>query len=63
MGGDYLNVEHANVQLAHCGSPPVRLVLGSHAVDTMRDKLRHSVEEIESWLSVSTLKDGKTDPM
>ena len=33
----------------------MRLVLGSHAVDTMRDKLRHSIEEIESWRVVSSL--------
>jgi hypothetical protein len=34
----------------------VRLVLGSHAVDTMRDKLRHSIEEIENWRVVSNLE-------
>ena len=39
-----------------CGSPPVRLLLGSHAVDTMRDKLRHSIEEIENWRAISSLE-------
>ncbi|KAK9478156.1 hypothetical protein V1514DRAFT_83711 [Lipomyces japonicus] len=36
-------------ELAHCRNPPLRLALGSDAVATMRDKLRHAVEEVEDW--------------
>ena len=43
-------------QLAHCGSPPVRMLLGTHALDTMRDKLRDMLEVLENWSSVAQLE-------
>ncbi|ODQ64732.1 NAD(P)-binding protein [Nadsonia fulvescens var. elongata DSM 6958] len=36
-------------ETAHCEVPPMRLILGTQALETMRDKLRSSVEEIEDW--------------
>lgn len=36
-------------QLGHCRYPPLRLVLGSFAVDSVRDRLRSVIEEIEDW--------------
>ncbi|KAI5280603.1 hypothetical protein KEM54_003611 [Ascosphaera aggregata] len=36
-------------QLGHCSFPPLRLLLGSYAVDCTRDKLRYIMEEIERW--------------
>ncbi|KAF1985904.1 NAD(P)-binding protein [Aulographum hederae CBS 113979] len=36
-------------QLAHCSYPPLRLILGSYAVDSIRDRLRSIIEEIEDW--------------
>lgn len=36
-------------QLGHCSFPPLRLVLGSFAVESIRDRLRGITEEIEDW--------------
>ena len=36
-------------QLGHCLYPPLRLLLGSYAVDSIRDRLRSVIEEIEDW--------------
>lgn len=36
-------------QLAHCSYPPLRLLLGSYAVDSIRDRMRSIIEEIEDW--------------
>jgi hypothetical protein len=35
-------------QLAHCRYPPLRLLLGSYAVESIRDRLRSIIEEV-SW--------------
>ncbi|KAH8689652.1 short chain dehydrogenase/reductase family protein [Talaromyces proteolyticus] len=40
-------------QLGHCSFPPLRLILGSYAVDTIRDRLRCITEEIEDWKHLS----------
>ncbi|KAK3676334.1 1,2-dihydroxy-3-keto-5-methylthiopentene dioxygenase [Recurvomyces mirabilis] len=36
-------------QLGHCKYPPLRLLLGSFAVESVRDRLRSVIEEIEDW--------------
>lgn len=36
-------------QLGHCNYPPLRLLLGSFAVESVRDRLRTIIEEIEDW--------------
>jgi NAD(P)-dependent dehydrogenase (short-subunit alcohol dehydrogenase family) len=36
-------------QLGHCSFPPLRLLLGSYAVESIRDRLRSIIEEIEDW--------------
>lgn len=36
-------------QLGHCRYPPLRLVLGTYAVESVRDRLRSVIEEIEDW--------------
>jgi hypothetical protein len=33
-------------ELGHCVHPPLRLLLGSHAVDSVRDRLRSTLEEV-----------------
>ena len=40
-------------QLAHCSYPPLRLLLGSYAVESIRDRLRSIIEEIEDWKHLS----------
>lgn len=40
-------------QLAHCSFPPLRLLLGSYAVESIRDRLRCIIEEIEDWKHLS----------
>lgn len=40
-------------QLGHCSFPPLRLLLGSYAVDSVRDRLRSVIEEIEDWKHLS----------
>ncbi|RYP61906.1 hypothetical protein DL770_009683 [Monosporascus sp. CRB-9-2] len=36
-------------QLGHCSFPPLRLVLGSYAIESIRDRLRSVTEELEDW--------------
>lgn len=36
-------------QLGHCRYPPLRLLLGSFAIESIRDRLRSIIEEIEDW--------------
>ncbi|EFX00652.1 short chain dehydrogenase reductase [Grosmannia clavigera kw1407] len=36
-------------QLAHCAFPPLRLLLGSYAIESIRDRLRSVTEELEDW--------------
>ncbi|KAK8034806.1 hypothetical protein PG993_009801 [Apiospora rasikravindrae] len=36
-------------QLGHCAYPPLRLVLGSYAIESIRDRLRSVTEELEDW--------------
>jgi len=36
-------------QLGHCTFPPLRLLLGTFAVDSIRDRLKSIIEEIEDW--------------
>ncbi|KIV80504.1 hypothetical protein PV11_08000 [Exophiala sideris] len=36
-------------QLGHCRYPPLRLLLGSFAVESIRDRLKSIIEEIEDW--------------
>jgi NAD(P)-dependent dehydrogenase (short-subunit alcohol dehydrogenase family) len=36
-------------QLGHCSYPPLRLLLGSFAVESVRDRLRSIIEELEDW--------------
>ncbi|KAF1957563.1 NAD(P)-binding protein [Byssothecium circinans] len=40
-------------QLGHCSYPPLRLLLGSYAVESIRDRLRCIIEEIEDWKYLS----------
>nr|POE56800.1 putative oxidoreductase [Quercus suber] len=40
-------------QLGHCRFPPLRLLLGSFAVESVRDRLRSITEEIEDWKFLS----------
>lgn len=39
-------------QLAHCSYPPLRLLLGNHAVESIRDRLRCIIEEVGERLGV-----------
>lgn len=36
-------------QLGHCSFPPLRLLLGSYAVESIRDRLKCVIEEGEDW--------------
>ncbi|OJD21999.1 hypothetical protein ACJ73_06657 [Blastomyces percursus] len=46
-------------QLAHCSFPPLRLLLGSYAVESIRDRLKCITEEIEDWKHLNfPLPDG-----
>jgi NAD(P)-dependent dehydrogenase (short-subunit alcohol dehydrogenase family) len=36
-------------QIAHCSYPPLRLLLGSYAVDSVRDRLRSVTEEVRTF--------------
>lgn len=40
-------------QLGHCRYPPLRLLLGSFAIESVRDRLRSIIEEIEDWKHLS----------
>jgi NAD(P)-dependent dehydrogenase (short-subunit alcohol dehydrogenase family) len=47
-------------QLGHCSFPPLRLLLGTYAVESVRDRLKCVIEEIEDWkhLSFGALEDN-----
>lgn len=45
-------------QLGHCSYPPLRLLLGTFAVDSIRDRLRSITEEIEDWKHFNFAVDG-----
>ena len=45
-------------QLGHCSYPPLRLVLGSYAVESIRDRLKCITEEIEDWKYLNFPLDG-----
>jgi NAD(P)-dependent dehydrogenase (short-subunit alcohol dehydrogenase family) len=47
-------------QLGHSKFPPLRLLLGSFAVESVRDRLRCVIEEIEDWRFLS-FKDGSAE--
>ena len=36
-------------QLGHCRYPPLRLLLGSFAIESVRDRMKSITEEIEDW--------------
>lgn len=36
-------------QLGHCSYPPLRLLLGSYAIESIRDRMRSIIEELEDW--------------
>jgi NAD(P)-dependent dehydrogenase (short-subunit alcohol dehydrogenase family) len=40
-------------QLGHCSYPPLRLILGTYAVESIRDRLKCIIEEIEDWKYLS----------
>jgi hypothetical protein len=40
-------------QLGHCSFPPLRLLLGTYAVESVRDRLKSVMEEIEDWKYLS----------
>ncbi|KAI5299540.1 hypothetical protein KEM55_002030, partial [Ascosphaera atra] len=46
-------------QLGHCSFPPLRLLLGSCAVDSMRHRLRCITEEIEEWKHLNFAADDR----
>ncbi|KAI9855234.1 MAG: hypothetical protein M1824_006235 [Vezdaea acicularis] len=46
-------------QLGHCAYPPLRLLLGSYAVESVRDRLRCVIEEIEDWKHLSFPVEGE----
>lgn len=55
---------HLVWELGHCSYPPLRLVLGTYAVESIRDRLRCIIEEIEDWkhLSFPSLEGGQDQP-
>ena len=48
-------------QLAHCSYPPLRLLLGNYAVESIRDRLKCVTEEIEDWKFLSFRVEGQKD--
>ena len=48
-------------QLAHCSYPPLRLLLGNYAVESIRDRLKCVTEEIEDWKFLSFAAEGSKD--
>ena len=45
-------------QLGHCQFPPLRLLLGSYAIESVRDRLRTIIEEIEDWKYLNFVPSG-----
>ncbi|KAJ5202349.1 Short-chain dehydrogenase/reductase SDR [Penicillium cf. viridicatum] len=52
---------HLVWQLGHCSYPPLRLLLGTYAVESVRDRLKCIIEEIEDWKYLS-FPMGDTQP-
>lgn len=48
-----VKASHLVWQLGHCSFPPLRLILGTYAVESIRDRLRCIIEEIEDWKHLS----------
>lgn len=53
-------------QLGHCSYPPLRLLLGTYAVESVRDRLKSVTEEIEDWKhlhypAVEGMEEGDAD--
>lgn len=54
-------------QLGHCSFPPLRLLLGSYAIESIRDRLKSIIEEAEDWkhlnfpLAPGELEDGEKE--
>ena len=46
-------------QLGHCRFPPLRLALGQFAVESVRDRLRCVIEEIEDWKHLGFGEEGE----
>ncbi|KAL8741311.1 MAG: hypothetical protein Q9184_008403, partial [Pyrenodesmia sp. 2 TL-2023] len=44
--------------LGHCRFPPLRLLLGGFAVESVRDRLRCVIEEIEDWKHLAFGEEG-----
>jgi hypothetical protein len=44
--------------LAHSSYPPLRLLLGTYAVESIRDRLRSIIEEIEDWKHLNFVREG-----
>lgn len=44
---------HLVWQLGHCSYPPLRLILGTYSVESIRDRLKCIIEEIEDWKYLS----------
>ncbi|KAG6068561.1 hypothetical protein E4U16_007936 [Claviceps sp. LM84 group G4] len=45
-------------QLAHCSYPPLRLLLGSYAIESIRDRMRSVTEELEDWKHLNFAPDN-----
>ncbi|KAL8722058.1 MAG: hypothetical protein Q9225_001380 [Loekoesia sp. 1 TL-2023] len=48
--------------LGHCRFPPLRLLLGGFAVESVRDRLRCVIEEIEDWKHLGFGEEGAGGP-
>jgi hypothetical protein len=46
-------------QLAHCSYPPLRLLLGSYAIESIRDRMRSVTEELEDWKHLNFAATGQ----
>ncbi|KAF4120261.1 Short-chain dehydrogenase [Geosmithia morbida] len=48
-------------QLAHCSYPPLRLLLGSYAIESIRDRMRSVTEELEDWKHLNFPASGESE--
>jgi NAD(P)-dependent dehydrogenase (short-subunit alcohol dehydrogenase family) len=55
--GDPVRAAHAIVEAVGSENPPLRLPLGTMALDHIRAKLRTQLEELEAWAAVSATSD------
>ncbi|GES62830.1 short-chain dehydrogenase/reductase family protein [Aspergillus terreus] len=53
---------HLVWQLGHCSYPPLRLILGTYAVESIRDRLKCIIEEIEDWKYLSFPQGDQAGP-